>query len=106
MYKFLLAALFFLLSPGVLLTLPAGSKGIWMSGQTSVAAALVHSLVFVVVLVLIKKHFMLYTKNELFYAPKPKAVCGASTVNQAGKTGGCPTGKTCKSPTSGNYACM
>ena len=47
---FLLAALFFILSPGVLLTLPAGSKGVWMSGQTSVAAAIVHALVFVIVL--------------------------------------------------------
>ena len=44
----LLALLFFLISPGVLLTLPAGSKGLWMSRQTSVASALVHALVFVV----------------------------------------------------------
>ena len=47
---FLLAALFFVLSPGVFLTLPAGSKGVWMSGQTSVAAAIVHALVFILVL--------------------------------------------------------
>lgn len=46
-----LALFFFLLSPGVLLTLPAGSKGVWMSGQTSVAAAAVHAIVFVLVLV-------------------------------------------------------
>ena len=44
------ALLFFLLSPGVLLTLPAGSRGVWMSGQTSIAAAAVHSLVFIVLL--------------------------------------------------------
>ncbi len=42
------ALLFFLLSPGVLLTIPAGSRGLWMSGQTSVTAAAVHALVFVV----------------------------------------------------------
>jgi hypothetical protein len=46
-----LALFFFLLSPGVLLTLPAGSKGVWMSGQTSVAAAAVHAVVFVLALV-------------------------------------------------------
>lgn len=46
-----LALFFFLLSPGVLLTLPAGSKGVWMSGQTSVAAAAVHAVVFVLALI-------------------------------------------------------
>ena len=43
------ALLFFLLSPGVLLTIPAGSRGLWMSGQTSIAAAAVHAIVFVLV---------------------------------------------------------
>ena len=41
-----LAFLFFILSPGMLLTLPPGSKGVWMSRQTSVSAAFVHTLVF------------------------------------------------------------
>lgn len=41
------AAVFFLLSPGVLLTIPAGSKGFLFSRQTSIAAAAVHALVFV-----------------------------------------------------------
>ena len=50
MYKFVLVILFFVFSPGVFLTLPAGSKGVWMSRQTSVAAAIVHALVFVIVL--------------------------------------------------------
>ena len=44
------ALLFFLLSPGVLLTLPPSSGGIWMSRQTSLAAAAVHAVVFVVVM--------------------------------------------------------
>lgn len=43
------AILFFVLSPGVLLTLPPGGRGIIMSGQTSVIAALVHAVVFAVV---------------------------------------------------------
>jgi hypothetical protein len=50
MYRLaLIGALFFVLSPGVLLTLPAGSRGIFMTRQTSLVAALVHAVVFVVV---------------------------------------------------------
>ena len=41
--------LFFLLSPGVLLTIPPCSKGLFMSGQTSILAAAVHAVVFVIV---------------------------------------------------------
>lgn len=40
--------IFFLLSPGVLLTIPPGSKGLFMSGQTSLIAAAVHAVVFVI----------------------------------------------------------
>jgi hypothetical protein len=47
------AVLFALLSPGLLLTIPAESKGVWMSGQTSTYAILVHTVVFAVVLGLI-----------------------------------------------------
>ena len=43
------ALLFFILSPGVLLTLPPAGRGIFMSGQTSVLAALVHAIVFAIV---------------------------------------------------------
>jgi hypothetical protein len=50
------AVLFFVLSPGVLLTLPPGSKGVLMSGQTSILAAAVHAVVFVVVGYYIKRH--------------------------------------------------
>ncbi len=39
-------ALFVLLSPGLLLTLPPVGKKMWMSGQTSVQSVLVHALVF------------------------------------------------------------
>ena len=48
MKLFALAALFFLLSPGVILTLPKGSKGYFFSSQTSVTAAIVHALLFVI----------------------------------------------------------
>jgi hypothetical protein len=45
-----LVLLFVLLSPGVLLTLPPGGKGVFMSGQTSLVAAAVHAFVFAFVL--------------------------------------------------------
>jgi hypothetical protein len=40
------AVLFFVLSPGVVLTLPPGGRGVFYSGQTSVTAAAVHAVVF------------------------------------------------------------
>ncbi len=43
---FLAVLLFIILSPGLLLTLPAGSRGVFMSGQTSILAILVHAVVF------------------------------------------------------------
>ncbi len=50
--------LFILLSPGLLLTLPPVGKKIFMSGQTSVAAILVHALVFTLVLYGIKQYYI------------------------------------------------
>jgi len=41
-------ALFGLLSPGILLTIPTESKGLWMSGQTSPKAVAVHAAIFAV----------------------------------------------------------
>ena len=51
------AVLFILLTPGVLLTLPPGSKGIFMSGQTSLVAVGVHTLVFALVFSFLRKNF-------------------------------------------------
>lgn len=45
--------LFIILSPGILLTLPAGSKGVVMSGQTSAMAVLVHAVLFYILLPLL-----------------------------------------------------
>jgi len=46
----LVAVLFFVLSPGVLVTLPPGPSGkVYMSRETSLQAAAVHAVVFVVV---------------------------------------------------------
>jgi hypothetical protein len=40
-----LVFLVFILSPGVLLTIPPGRGGLFMSGKTSIIAALVHALI-------------------------------------------------------------
>jgi hypothetical protein len=45
-----LILLFILLSPGMLLTLPPGGRGMFFSCETSVTAVLVHSVVFAAVL--------------------------------------------------------
>ena len=50
-------ALFLALSPGLLLTLPPGSGGVVRSGQTSLNAALVHSIVFAVIFALLRRQF-------------------------------------------------
>jgi hypothetical protein len=52
--------LFVLLSPGMLLTLPAGSGGVFMSGQTSVSSIVVHTLVFAVVFAFLRTSFPAY----------------------------------------------
>jgi hypothetical protein len=50
-------ALFIALSPGLLLTLPPGSGGVLRSGETSIPAALTHSIVFAVVFALLRRQF-------------------------------------------------
>ena len=50
-------SLFIALSPGLLLTLPPGSGGVFQSGQTSVPAALTHTIVFAVVFALLRRQF-------------------------------------------------
>lgn len=56
--------IFFLLSPGILFTIPPGSKGLFMSGQTSVASAAVHAVVFVVVHHLVNAYLKKYYGME------------------------------------------
>jgi hypothetical protein len=48
-----LVFLLVVLSPGVLLTIPPGRGGLWMSGTTSVTAAFVHAILLIVILSLI-----------------------------------------------------
>lgn len=57
---FVPALLFVLLTPGVLLTLPPGAKGIFLSGETSGAAVGVHTLVFAIVFATLRSQFPQY----------------------------------------------
>jgi hypothetical protein len=52
--------LFILLSPGLFLTLPPTSKGIWMSKETSIRAIFLHSLVFAFIYFVLRKFFTEY----------------------------------------------
>jgi len=54
------AILFVLLTPGVLLTLPPGSRGVFMSGQSSPAAVAVHTLVYALVFSFMRGQFAKY----------------------------------------------
>ena len=55
-----IGSLFLLLSPGMLLTLPPGSGGIFVSGQTSLISIGVHTLVFAVVFAFLRTTFPQY----------------------------------------------
>ena len=57
---FVPALLFVLLTPGVVLTLPPGAKGIFQSGETSGAAVGVHTLVFAIVFAFLRSQFPQY----------------------------------------------
>lgn len=50
-------ALFVILSPGLLLTIPSGSKGLLRSGQTSVESVVVHAIVFAIVFAVLRRQF-------------------------------------------------
>jgi hypothetical protein len=52
--------LFILLTPGILLTIPPGSGGLFMSGQTTRAAVCVHTLVYSVVFATMRTLFSKY----------------------------------------------
>jgi hypothetical protein len=52
----ILAVLFVVLSPGILLTIPPVGKKIWMSGQTSITSAFVHAILFVGIIYLIQQN--------------------------------------------------
>ncbi len=61
MLKYIIyAILFFVLSPGILLTIPpVGKSGLWMSGKTSLMSSIVHALVFVFIICLLERNNIL-----------------------------------------------
>lgn len=54
------AALFAILTPGILLTLPPGPGGIFMSGETGAAPVLTHAVVFAIVFATLRSKFAKY----------------------------------------------
>lgn len=54
------AILFVALTPGILLTLPPGSAGVFRSGQTSGSAVAVHTLVYAIVFATLRSVFPEY----------------------------------------------
>jgi len=84
---YLAALLFILLSPGVLLTLPAGSKGVFMSGQTSLLAVLVHAAVFYFALPVVYRFVVGYEGFD-----GSTTVCGTGTT-MCSKAGSVNNGK-------------
>ena len=54
------AVLFVLLTPGVLLTIPPAGKGVFMSGQSSLLAVGVHTLVFAILFAFLRSAFPRY----------------------------------------------
>ena len=61
---FLALGLFIVLSPGLLLTLPSGSKGLFMTMQTSVSAIFLHGLVFAILYRMISQCHLEYIKKR------------------------------------------
>jgi hypothetical protein len=54
------ALLFALLSPGLLLTLPPSSGGVFRSGQTSTQAVVTHAVVYAIIFASLRKLFPSY----------------------------------------------
>jgi hypothetical protein len=82
-----LAILFFLLSPGILLTIPPVGKKIWMSGQTSITASLVHAIVFVGILYLVESQEWIsedFASKRAIAVKKAKGTIAKGATGQAG----------------------
>ena len=84
MLHLLVGVLFFVLSPGVLLTLPAGSRGVFASGQTSIAAAAVHAVVFMVAVHLLYVYVIQPSQEGFTSHVSEVSFCGSCDVDNAG----------------------
>jgi hypothetical protein len=74
--------LFVVLSPGVLLTLPPCSKGVFMSRQTSILAVLVHAVVFYLALMYLPRYFEGF--QDLEVNPETAKIAAAANPELAG----------------------
>jgi hypothetical protein len=81
--------LFFILSPGVLLTLPPSSKGVFMSRQTSLLAAAVHALVFLFMIGGVKEGFEAMKAKLTQVKPKPGEIGAPCKKSTDCKNGSC-----------------
>ena len=59
--------LFVLLSPGILLTIPPVGKKVFMSGQTSLIAVVVHAVIFAILLYYIKLYGYEFFEGDMEY---------------------------------------
>lgn len=107
--------LFFILSPGVLLTIPPCSKGLFMSNQTSIAAAAVHAVVFVAVsylLMSIGEKFVNMPPGRPRGPPGPPSGSGGQCVGNgqcrtnSGGSGFCHNGTCMSNQCVGNGQCQ
>ena len=95
MHPLICGILFFVLSPGVLLTLPPGSRGILMSGQTSLIAAAVHAVVFVIVSHLVISYIYGSYGNVPSGNVMMRGSGGGRMMPMCSKSSDCPPGSGC-----------
>lgn len=67
-----IAILFFVLSPGVLLTLPSSGKFQWCSEKTSTTSAFVHAILFGILLYLMERNEEGFGAVSTFYSTQKK----------------------------------
>ena len=82
----LLALLFILLSPGVLITLPPVGRSIFMTRKTSLLSVIVHSILFVIV------YSVLISYKEGYQGWGVAVMPGGGGKTTGGTTGGTTSG--------------
>jgi hypothetical protein len=91
------ALLFALLSPGLILTLPAGSRGVFYSGQTSYVAIAVHTLIFALALCAVQHLYRRVYLEGFADAAASTNASGKPEAEACAKTAECKTGLWCTS---------
>jgi hypothetical protein len=104
---FILAVLFFVLSPGILLTLPPVGKKVFLSGKTSLLAAAVHAVVFWLVIRCLKwrgllEGFQTSTSAETSSTPVAAVAASPTQAMPVLRDMPCHSDFSCESP---NLSC-